>query len=328
MKVDQQYQSGRTYKERASMPKFVLQGGPSKLSGDGFSWGHYRWSLDNPGLRNHPARAKSHEEAQFVITCCLDETTKGHFAKLPKRSQSSPYLIKILDAGKGIKEIVEKRPDFYALDYDLRDGIDKSAEPVRGVTIAPHNYYNGKKQAPDAPRKYFVTFQGRKTSKLRHELHDAFNAKTSKYHNRRDIAIETVMDRMWNVNQQTGDHRFNEKMNTTYALLPKGDDRWSLRFSEAIGAGAIPVIIADGLTLPYENIIDWSKASIRLPNVAAQDADQIMQALPTDKATIMKMRNEVYDINRKYFATKEARADAMLLDAAALVKKNGKYLPS
>merc|ERR1719162_509305 len=98
------------------------------------------------------------------------------------------------------------------------------------------------------------------------------------------------MDRMWNVKQQTGDHHFNQKMNTTYALLPKGDDRWSLRFSEAVGAGAIPVIIADGLTLPYENIIDWSTAAIRLDNSYAQDADKLVNALPSDEKTIQKLR--------------------------------------
>lgn len=325
MKVDSK--SGRTYKERAALPKFMLLGGPSKRDKDGFSWAYYRWNLDNPGLRAHPAKAHKSKDAQFVITCCLDDTTKGHFANLPKRTPESPYLVKILDAGHGIKELINKRDDMYALDYDLRDGIDKAAEPVRGVTIAPHNYYNGRKRGIDEPRKYFLAFQGRKTSKLRHVLHDSFNGPTSKYRHWKNISVDTIMDRMWNYKQQTGDSRFNDKMNTVYALLPKGDDRWSLRFSEAIGAGAIPVVMADGVTLPYENIIDWSKACIKLPNAYAEDADKVMKALPNDEATIMKMRKEVYEINRKFFATPEARADAMLLDAAAMVAKKGKYEP-
>merc|ERR1719231_1403328 len=192
--------------------------------------------------------------------------------------------------------------------------MNKQSAPLRGITIAPHNYYNGKKLKVDEPREFFVTFQGRKTSKLRHDLHDAFNLH-AKYKHWTNISIETVMDRNWNKMQQTGDAKFNMKMNSTYVLLPKGDDRWSLRFSETIGAGAIPVILADGLTLPYEHIIDWSKAAIRLPNNFANNADDIMKKLPTDEKTIMKMREAVYDIQKTYFASPETRADAMLMEA-------------
>lgn len=324
--VGAEYQSGRSKSERASMPKFHMKAGPAPADNDGFSWARYRWDLDNPGMKHHPARA-GEADAQFVVTCCLDKATQGHFLNLPKRSPEKPYLVKALSGSKAVQEVLAKRPDMYVLNYDLRDNMDKSADPLRGITIAPHNYFDGKKQTEDAPRKFFVTFQGRKTSKLRHELHDAFNGPQSKYRDWKNVSVTTVMDRMWKVKQQTGDHHFNDKMNTTYALLPKGDDRWSLRFSEAIGAGAIPVLIADGLTLPYEEIIDWNTAAIRLPNSYAKDSDKIMKALPSDPETIMKMRKAVYDINRKYFATAEARADAMLLDASAKVKQNGKYSP-
>lgn len=327
VKAGAESKSGRSKAERAALPKFMMTNGPATADSDGFSWASYRWNLDNPGMRTHPAKAKNSHDAQFVVTCCLDSKTAKHFSNLPKRSPDRPYLVKTLNGKKEVQDVLAKRSDIYVLNYDLRDEMDKKSEPLRGITIAPHNYFNGRKVGPNAPRKYFVSFQGRKTSKLRHELHDAFNGKNSKYRFRKDIDVTTVMDRMWNVKQQTGDHHFNEKMNTTYALLPKGDDRWSLRFSEAIGAGAIPVILADGLTLPYENIIDWSTAAIRLPNAYAKDADLIMKALPSDQETIVKMRQAVYDINRKYFATPDARADAMLLDAAALVKKGGKYSP-
>lgn len=326
--VAAEYHSGRSKAERAAMPKFSLKGGPAPTANDGFSWARYRWNYDNPGMVKHPARVWAEDKAQFVVTCCLAQETKGHFLNLPKRSPERPYLVKALDGKKAVQEILDKRPDMYVLNYDLRDSMAPGAEPLRGVTIAPHNYFAGNPRPENAPRKFFITFQGRKTSKLRHELHDAFNAPESKYRHWKNISVETIMDRNHNVQQQTGDAHFNMKMDTTYSLLPKGDDRWSLRFSEAIGAGAIPVVLAQGLTLPYENIIDWSKAAIYLPNSYAKDANKIMAAIPTDEETIMKMRHEVYEINRKYFATPEARADAMLLDAAALVQKKGKYQPT
>lgn len=323
--VAAEYQSGRTQAERAAMPKFLLKAGPAPTDGD-FSWARYRWSYDNPGMVKHPARVGNADKAQFVVTCCLAKETKGHFMNLPKRSPERPYLVKALDGRKAVQDVLAKRPDMYLLNYDLRDSLAPNDEPLRGVTIAPHNYFAGNPLPENARRKFFLTFQGRKTSKLRRELHDAFNGPSSKYRNWKNISVETI-DRMHNYKQQTGDAHFNMKMDTTYSLLPKGDDRWSLRFSEALGAGAIPVVLAQGLTLPYENIIDWSKAAISLPNSYAGDANKIMAALPTDEETIKKMRHEVYEINRKYFATPEARADAMLLDAAALVQKKGKYEP-
>lgn len=317
---------GRTAEQRAALPKFFWHGELSHRDNDGFSWGTYRFGLDSPGLRSHPAKAKSQAEAKFVVVCCMEDATIGKFKALRQRTPENPYLVKVLGGKKTVQQVFDERQDFLALNYDLRDGKDKQDEPMRGITIAPHNYYNGKKNKVDAPRQFFVTFQGRKTSKLRHELHDAFN-KHRRYKLWRNISVETVMDRMWNVKQQTGDHKFNMKMNSTYVLLPKGDDRWSLRFSETIGAGAIPVILADGLTLPYEHIIDWSKAAIRLPNRFAQSADEIMKRLPSDQATIMKMRQQVYEINNKYFANPDVRADALLMEANAVVKKHGKYDP-
>lgn len=321
---------GRSKEERAKLPKFFLLGKDglnfAKFDKDGFSWAAYRWSLDNPGLKNHPAKTTNINQAKFVITCCLDKDTKRDFAALPKRSPQNPYLIKVLSGPKEVQSLFEKRDDFIAINYDLRDSMRNDAAPLRGITIAPHNYFNGKKQNMTANRNFFVTFQGRKTSKLRHQLHDAFNL-NARYSRNKNISVETIMDRMWNVNQQTGDKKFNMKMNSTYVLLPKGDDRWSLRFSETLGAGAIPVILADGLTMPYEDIIDWSKAAIRLPNNFANNADDIMKKLPTDEKTIMKMREAVYDIQKTYFASPETRADAMLMEAEAFIQKGAKYDP-
>jgi len=312
--------------ERAGLSKFYWRSEIAKRDATGFSWGSYRWGLDSPGLRNHPARVDEMMYAKYVVLCCLEEGTKNQFLNLPKRTPETPYLVKMLSSSKALSEVFEKRPDFLAMNYDLRDNMDKQVAPLRGLTIAPHNYFNGKRMKVEQDRKFFVTFQGRKTSKLRHELHDAFNLhrKFSKFQN---ISVETVMDRMWNVKQQTGDAKFNMKMNATYVLLPKGDDRWSLRFSETLGAGAIPVIMADGLTLPYEHIIDWSKAAIRLPNNYSTNADEIMKRLPSDKETILKMRQAVYDINAKYFQNPNVRADAMLKEADAVVKNGGKYAP-
>ena len=70
---------------------------------------------------------------------------------------------------------------------------------------------------------------------------------------------------------------------STYALVLHGDGRWSHRLIEAMGSGAIPVIVADGLTLPYEQLIDWTDVVVRLPEkavYACTDLSQFAMLLP------------------------------------------------
>ena len=70
-------------------------------------------------------------------------------------------------------------------------------------------------------------------------------------------------------------------MNTSFALVPSGFNRWSFRFIDAIGACAIPVIMADGLTLPFDQIIPWDELVIWIPSRFSDDALHIIKQLPT-----------------------------------------------
>lgn len=47
-----------------------------------------------------------------------------------------------------------------------------------------------------------------------------------------------------------------------FAFCPHGDGRWSYRIMETLQHGAIPIMVAEGLSLPFEQVIDWGKISI------------------------------------------------------------------
>lgn len=47
---------------------------------------------------------------------------------------------------------------------------------------------------------------------------------------------------------------FNAMANAWFGWCPHGDQRWNLRFLELLTAGAVPVVVADGLTLPFEQV--------------------------------------------------------------------------
>ena len=68
-----------------------------------------------------------------------------------------------------------------------------------------------------------------------------------------------------------------------FCLLPRGDGRWLWRMGEALQTGCIPVIIADGVTLPFEQVIPWNEISIRIPESVVQrrDARAILSFLHT-----------------------------------------------
>ena len=66
--------------------------------------------------------------------------------------------------------------------------------------------------------------------------------------------------------------RFAQLMSSTFAIVPHGDGRWNMRFSEVIGARSIPVVIADGITLPFEQLIDWSHAAVSIEESVVENA--------------------------------------------------------
>ena len=64
-------------------------------------------------------------------------------------------------------------------------------------------------------------------------------------------------------------------------------------FSEAVGACSIPVVIADGLTLPCAELVDWDPLVVRVAEAeldAARDVDELLARLPRDPARVLAMR--------------------------------------
>ena len=58
-------------------------------------------------------------------------------------------------------------------------------------------------------------------------------------------------------------------LNTTFALVPRGDMPYAYRLIEALAFGAIPVILSDEYVLPFSEILDWQAFSVRWPYARA-----------------------------------------------------------
>lgn len=65
---------------------------------------------------------------------------------------------------------------------------------------------------------------------------------------------------------QTRDTYCNLLMQSIFAGAPRGDNLYSVRFSEILSASSIPVVYSDGWVLPYnQDVVDWSELAVLLP---------------------------------------------------------------
>eukprot|EP00929_Paragymnodinium_shiwhaense_P058282 TRINITY_DN29175_c0_g1_i2.p1 TRINITY_DN29175_c0_g1~~TRINITY_DN29175_c0_g1_i2.p1 ORF type:complete len:286 (-),score=54.31 TRINITY_DN29175_c0_g1_i2:27-884(-) len=244
------------------------------------------------------------------------------FKQLPLRSPQRPYLLwgyDRCDQPQKEEPVFGTRNDILFVGYDLRPFFNDTAPVMPGITFAPPRGTKGPHFDAAEKTQYLLTFRGDKklglngVSKVRKHLKDAFGALPK----RSDVIVNIHEPDTGSLQGYTVE--YEALFNSTYTLVPRGHGRWTYRFSEAVGACSIPVVIADGLTLPYEELIDWSKASIRLPEKAAEQADAaaaILSKLPNEPKKVAEMRQEVCRISETYFRSMAKRADAMLLAAA------------
>ena len=60
---------------------------------------------------------------------------------------------------------------------------------------------------------------------------------------------------------------------TKFALVPRGDNKFSYRFTEALAAGAIPVFHGDDYMFPFRpEVVDWNRCALILPEKDAGNA--------------------------------------------------------
>ncbi|KAI4371800.1 hypothetical protein MLD38_010108 [Melastoma candidum] len=59
---------------------------------------------------------------------------------------------------------------------------------------------------------------------------------------------------------------FEHLRNAKFCLAPRGESSWTVRFNEAFFVECVPVILSDQVELPFQNVIDYRKVSIKWPS--------------------------------------------------------------
>ncbi|GBG67333.1 hypothetical protein CBR_g471 [Chara braunii] len=66
---------------------------------------------------------------------------------------------------------------------------------------------------------------------------------------------------------------------SVFCLCPLGWTPWTLRFYQAIMARCIPVVIADNIEFPWENFLDYSQFSLKIPENQIDSIVSVMRGI-------------------------------------------------
>jgi hypothetical protein len=91
--------------------------------------------------------------------------------------------------------------------------------------------------------------------------------------------------------------------NSKFGLVPCGDGWHSYRLMETMAMGVVPIILSDGWSLPFEDILDWSEFSIR---IQADALTTIPDVIAAHAETACEMRAKVYDVYHTYLKDPDA----------------------
>lgn len=305
-------------------------------------------------LAHHPTRVhlENTTNAEFEIVCCLNKLNMRRTSKLNSRPIHRPYVVYtegiFLDGCRhpefymrhftptraqchDFRALVAARQDFLYLMYDLLDTTQRVNDvrfSLPGVIWPPPGFWTGPAFPPT--RQYKLTFRG--TFK-----YGFFNSSTTRVDLLKNFALDAAMRTRWAAQGVVVDiedryirmshvatsdqQRFIDLMNSTFAIIPRGHTRWTARIVEALGAGSVLVVLSDGWRLPFDQLINWGKIAICLPEAIAQTPQLLIASLPTDLRVISEMREASLQVYGQYFSTFGRRWDAMLLAARAEVQR-------
>lgn len=111
-----------------------------------------------------------------------------------------------------------------------------------------------------------------------------------------------------------------------FAAVPRGDCKYSYKFTEALSAGAIPVYLGDNWVWPFRaELVKWEECAVILPE---RDVDHTMQVLkeisPQERC---ERRKKCYSIYKAYMETGVGTIDGLVEGLHRVAELDAKGLP-
>eukprot|EP00897_Mesotaenium_endlicherianum_P002125 jgi/Mesen1/1940/ME000146S01018 len=83
---------------------------------------------------------------------------------------------------------------------------------------------------------------------------------------------------------------YEDMQRSIFCLCPLGWAPWSPRIVESLVFGCIPVIIADDIVLPFEDVIPWSEIAVFVPEKDVPQLDSILAAVGPKRIAAMQAK--------------------------------------
>ena len=150
--------------------------------------------------------------------------------------------------------------------------------------------------------KYFVAFKGKRyvhgigsdTRNSVHHLHngdDVVMVTTCKHgKNWREMMDERCEED--NAEYDRWDYE-NLLSNSTFCLVPRGRRLGSFRFLETLQAGCLPVILSNSWQLPFDEVIDWSEASLSIDERLLMQVPEILHSAHAPEVFSRRQQTQV-----------------------------------
>nr|XP_002128024.1 exostosin-1-like [Ciona intestinalis] len=213
------------------------------------------------------------------------------------------------DVGFNLGEAILAKASFG--DNYYRHGFDISF-PLIGKTHPHMQGTQGFLKANYFPprRKYLLSFKGK-----RYTYGIGSSTRNALYHihNGDDIIILTTCKhgKNWQSFSDQKCETDNEEYekwdyqsllhNSTFCMVPRGRRLGSFRFLESLQAACIPVVLANGWKLPFDEVIDWSKASLAWEERLLLQVPGILREVQDNR--IMLLRQQSQFLWDKYFSS-------------------------
>ncbi|KAF4351837.1 hypothetical protein G4B88_009905 [Cannabis sativa] len=216
----------------------------------------------------YPFWNASHGADHFMLSCHDWAPEISH--EKPKLFQ---YFIRVL-CNANISEGFQPKRDVSLPEINLRSTL---SPPDLGQV--PQN------------RTILAFFVGRLHGYIRKILFQEWKDKDN------DIQVHETLRRGQNYTKLMGKSK--------YCLCPSGYEVASPRVVEAINAGCVPVIICDSYSLPFSDVLDWSKFTIQIRPSKIPKLKSILSAIPNEK--YLKLHNQVSQVKRHFVLNRPAQ---------------------